>query len=92
MDRGKFEVTVAFKNEDTVNLRKAIEIAKNNAEYSEIKKGRITKNIASFDKSAVKEFFEFYNLVADSIIYILINGKKRPFTRELWLPLLRLYL
>ena len=92
MNGKNLDVTIAFRNDDNPNYAKALDIAKNIPTYREITTGKTTKHIVSFDKSSIKDLFELYNLSSDFIIYILINGKTRPFARELWLPMLWFYL
>ena len=92
MNNQKFELTIAFGDCDNPNFARALEIAKRNSHYLQVPGGNTKKHIIVYDKSNLKELFEFYNLASDFILYILINGKIRPFTRELWLPMLWFYL
>jgi hypothetical protein len=84
----KFEVTIAFTNNDKPEYQNAVEIAKRNPLYEEIPVGRLVKHVAVYDRNNLKEFFNLYDAASDFITYVLINGKTRPFMRELWLPLL----
>ena len=88
MSKHNFEVTIAFKEENKPKFQKALDFAKEKSNYQEVKRENFVKHIAVFDKSSIKNLFEFYDLASEFILYILINGRARPFTRELWLPLL----
>ena len=88
MSNNKFEIKIVFKNNYESSFSKILEIAKRCRMYSEIKIGETLNHVAIFDKSSLSDLAEFYSLASDSIIFILINGKIRPYTRELWLPML----
>jgi len=88
MEAKDIEITVAFTEDNAVNFDEILDFAKKNPSYKETRAGRATKYIIKFDKSTIEEFFSFYDLASNSILYILFDGKLRPFTRELWLPIL----
>ena len=92
MNEKKFEITIFFKDDNNPNFENALSLARKNPTYIEKKFGKGTaKHTVSFDLSNIRNFFELYDLSSEFIIDILINGKTRPFTRELWLPLLWFY-
>jgi len=88
MSDNKFDVSIAIKKLEHPNIKEALLIANQHSNIEESYVGNYTKIIATFDRDHHSELLKFCNLTSEFILYILINGKVRPFTRELWLPLL----
>jgi hypothetical protein len=83
-----FRVGVRFEAFEGPNYGRALELARTSPVYREDKEGRRTLHYAAFDSHAARTLARLYEIVGPiHTTEVLVDGKKVPYARELWLPL-----
>ena len=83
-----FSITIVFPRLDHPRFARALELARQSAEYRESGSGaafRFRARFRSSDAPALRELFEIVGGSDDTDV--LIDDRPVPFARELWLPL-----
>ena len=83
-----FSITVVFGRFDGPGYERAVEMARDSAEYREVGSGDQFRHRARFfskDALRLRELFELVS--ADKATEVLIDDRPIPYARELWLPL-----
>jgi hypothetical protein len=83
-----FSISLVFPPLDVPRFDRALEVAKQSAEFLEIGAGPSRRYRARFrpaDASKLREVFQIVG--ADDATEVLIDDRPVPFARELWLPL-----
>lgn len=84
-----FSITVVFAPMETPDFPRALELARNAAEFRETGSGALRRYRARFrtrDASRLRDLFEIVGQSHDT--EVLIDDRPVPYARELWLPLL----
>ena len=88
-----FSITLVFPRFEGADYARAVEIAKQSAEYREVGSGVAFRHRARFfpgDAMALRDLFELTSRFDST--EVLIDDRPIPYARELWLPLLWLLL
>lgn len=88
-DAGPFSVTVVFPPFDSPDYAKAVALARESAEYREVRHGATLLHRARYaaaDVRKLRQLWEFVEHLQDS--EVLVNDRPVPYARELWLPLI----
>ena len=85
---GPFSVTVVFATFDGPDFDRAVALARGSDEYRQVGDGASMRHRARFHSSHVEGLRDLWQLVGglDSSD-VLIDGRRLPYARELWLPL-----
>lgn len=84
----RFSITFVFPALDMPDFPRALELAREAAEFREMGRDESLRYRARFWSSDAKRLRELYQIVGRSgALEILIDEKPLPYTRELWLPL-----
>ena len=84
-----FSITIVFPPLDVPDFPRALEVARNSAEFRETGSGAALRYRARFwtrDASRLRDLFEIVGPSHDT--EVLIDDRPMPYARELWLPLL----
>jgi hypothetical protein len=84
-----FSITIVFPVLDVPEFPRALEVARNSAEFRETGSGPSLRYRARFwtrDASRLRDLFEIVGPSHDT--EVLIDDRPVPYARELWLPLL----
>jgi hypothetical protein len=83
-----FRVGVRFEKFEGPNYGRAMELARTSPVYSETQEGRRTLHYAAFDSHGARTLARLYEIVGPiHTTEVLVDGKRVPYARELWLPL-----
>ena len=83
-----FSITLVFPRFDGPEYARALELAKDAAEYREVGQGDRFRSRARFVPSDVLRLRDLFEIVGPvSGTEVLIDDRPLPFARELWLPL-----
>jgi hypothetical protein len=83
-----FSITLAFPALDVPDFARALELAKNSAEFRETGMGTSHRYRARFWSSDAARLRDLFQIVGPSdATDVLIDDRPVPFARELWLPL-----
>ncbi len=88
-----FSITLVFPRFEGADYARAVEIAKQSAEYREVGSGAAFRHRARFfpgDAMALRDLFELTSRFDST--EVLIDDRPIPYARELWLPLVWLLL
>lgn len=83
-----FSITLVFPRFEGADYARAVEIAKQSAEYREVGSGAAFRHRARFfpgDAMALRDLFELTSRFDST--EVLIDDRPIPYARELWLPL-----
>ena len=82
-------ITLVFEQNREDDLNEILHIAQNARFFSNTKDGSVTRYYATYLPEQANELFKLFEKVeTNHRLQILINGKIRPYARNLWLPLL----
>lgn len=85
---GPFSITVVFAQLAGADYARALELAKQSAEYKEIGRGADIRHRARFLPSDALKLRDLFEIVgSDDRTEVLIDDRPVPYARELWLPL-----
>jgi hypothetical protein len=83
-----FRMGIAFDAFEGPGYRRAIELARRSPAYHERERGGETRHEAAFEPAGAGTLRELFQLVGPRPgTDVLVDGKKAPYARELWLPL-----
>ncbi len=86
-------VVIRFKQEDSPYFQEALKWAQGWDRYWSKGEGKWKWHYVRFEKNQVKEMKEFFDIVQKvEEVEVLIEGKRIPYGRDLWLPLFWFYL
>jgi len=88
-----FRVGVAFDSFEGPNYPRALALARRSETYAESERGGALRHTASFaagEADLLRELYEIVGPIAGT--EVLVDGKKVPYARELWLPLFWIFL
>ncbi len=86
-------VVIRFRQEDSSHFKKALDWAKNWEKYWYEGEGKWKWHYLRFEKNQAKPMKEFFDIVQNvEEVEVLIEGKRIPYGRDLWLPLFWFYL
>ncbi|HEY3119051.1 MAG TPA: hypothetical protein VGL15_00385 [Vicinamibacteria bacterium] len=87
-----FRVGVVFDAFDGPSYPRAVELARRSPVYAETGSGADLRHQAAFDTAAAGVLRELFEIVGERPgTDVLVDGKKVPYARELWLPLFWLF-
>jgi hypothetical protein len=84
-----FSITLVFPRSESPTYPRALELARNAAEYREIGEGEALRHRARFypgDALKLRDLFEIVGAYEGS--EVLVDDRPVPYARELWLPLI----
>ena len=83
------KITLVFEKNDDQNFENTLVLAKKANFFSQQKMESGTKYYAAFLPEQANDLFELFSKIEENHrLKILMNGKIRPYSRTLWLPLL----
>ena len=83
-----FSITLVFPTLDQPDFRRALELARESAEYRETGSGANRRHRARFWSSDAVKLRDLFEIVGRSdATEVLIDDRPVPYARELWLPL-----
>jgi hypothetical protein len=83
-----FSISLVFPRLDVPDFARALEIARQSAEFREVGSGAAHRFRARFWSSDAQALWELFRIVGGSdATDVLIDDRPVPFARELWLPL-----
>jgi hypothetical protein len=72
---------------------RALEIARTSPVYREVREGTRLRHHAAFDASQAAAFRDLYHIVGQRPgTDVLVDNKKAPYAREIWIPLFFIHL
>lgn len=75
------------------NYPRALELAKRSPVYSEAQEGSLLRHRAEFESKDARILRDLYAIVGElQSTDVLVDGKKPPYGRELWLPLFWIFI
>jgi hypothetical protein len=87
-----FRIGIAFDAFEGEPYARAVELARRSPVYAETGAGADLRHQAAFETSAAGTLRELFELVGGRPgTDVLVDGKKVPYARELWLPLFWLF-
>jgi hypothetical protein len=88
-----FSITLVFPKFEGDNYARALEIARQSAEYREVGSGDEFRHRARFFSSDARQLHDLYALIdGQPDNEVLIDERPVPYARQLWLPLVWLLL
>jgi hypothetical protein len=88
-----FRMGVVFDAFGGPNYPRAVALAKRSPVYREVGAGSTLRHRAEFESGDATHMRELYDVVGPiSTTDVLVDGKRVPYSRELWLPLFWLFL
>jgi hypothetical protein len=88
----EFRITLVFGYKTSPDYARAVDLAKRNPHYTEEGSGEWVRHSATYTPAEVDELFALFNLVHEwEKTEVLVNHKRIPFARQLWLPLMWFY-
>ncbi len=92
-EKGEFFILFRFRPEISEAYEKTLREARKSPTYKEYGEGKWKTHEVRFEKSQVKELKNFFNSAENlEELEVLVQGKRIPYGRDLWLPLLWFYL
>jgi hypothetical protein len=86
--RHPFRMGISFERYQEPSYPDAVALARRSPVYRETQEDGILVHHAAFESSAASVLRELFQLVGERPgTEVLVNGKKAPYARELWLPL-----
>ena len=83
-----FRMGIAFDAFDGPGYARAVELARRSPMYHERTQGTGSKHEAAFETAGAGTLRELFQIVGQRPgTDVLVDGKKAPYARELWLPL-----
>ena len=83
-----FSISLVFPRSDSPDYTRAVELARNSAEYREVGEGHQFRHRARFfpgDALKLRDLFEIVGSFDGTDV--LVDDRPLPYARELWLPL-----
>jgi hypothetical protein len=83
-----FRMGIAFDAFDGPGYERAVELARRSPVYQESAQGEGVRHGAAFEAAGAGTLRELFQIVGQRPgTDVLVDGKKAPYARELWLPL-----
>jgi hypothetical protein len=91
--RRPFRMGIVFEAFEGADLALALELARRSPVYRESQEEGRVRHQAAFDASAAEAFRDLYQLVGHRPgTEVLVDGKRVPYAREIWMPLYFIHL
>jgi hypothetical protein len=88
-----FSITLVFPNLDDPDFPRALELARQSSDFREITAGNVARYRARFGVAEAARLIDVFAVVGRSNdIEILVDDQSVPYGRELWLPLVGLFM
>lgn len=88
-----FRIGVVFEAFEGPNYPRALELARRSPVYRETSLGGRLVHQAAFEAAAARVLRELYEIVGPITgTEVLVDGRKVPYAREIWLPLFWIFL
>lgn len=88
-----FRLGVIFDDFDGAGSARALDLARQSPVYREVRAGERRRHHAAFDASQAVAFRDLYAIVGSRPgTDVLVDDKKIPYAREIWIPLYLLHL
>jgi hypothetical protein len=88
-----FRMGIAFDAFEGEGAARALEIARTSPVYRETRDAGPLRHQAAFDATAAESFRDLYQIVGHRAgTDVLVDGKKVPYAREIWMPLYFIHL
>jgi len=88
-----FSITLVFPNLDDPDFPKALELARQSSEFHEVGAGPLARYRARFLAADAARLIDVFTVVSRSNdIEILVDDQDVPYGRELWIPLVGLFM
>lgn len=88
-----FRIGLAFDAFEGPEYARALELARRSPVYRETGAGESLRHYAAFEATAARTLHELFQIVAQRPgTDVLVDGRKVPYARELWLPLFWIFL
>ena len=88
-----FSITLVFPNLDDPDFPKALELARQSSHFDEIGAGPLARYRARFRAPEAARLLDVFAVVSRSNdIEILVDDQEVPYGRELWIPLVGLFM
>ena len=88
-----FSITLVFPNLDDPDFPKALELARQSSDFRQIAAGNVARYRARFRMAEAARLLDVFTVVGRSDdIEILVDDQPVPYGRELWLPLVGLFM
>jgi hypothetical protein len=88
-----FSITLVFPDLDDPDFPKALELARRCSDFRELTAGSTARYRARFGAANAAHLVDVFNIVSRSTdIEILVDDQAVPYGRELWLPLVALFM
>ncbi|HET7292889.1 MAG TPA: hypothetical protein VFM88_10725 [Vicinamibacteria bacterium] len=72
---------------------RAVELAKRSPVYAELREGSVLRHRAEFEPAEARVLRELYAIVGElRSTDVLVDGRRPPYGRELWLPLFWIFI
>ena len=92
MQLGPFRIELVFEQFDGPNYARALALARSSPVYREEREHDRLFHHAAFDWSGARDLVKLYEIVGPITgTEVLVDGKRVPYARELWLPLFWLF-
>jgi hypothetical protein len=87
-----FRIGVAFDAFEGPNYPRALELARRSPVYEETREGGVLRHYAAFEAKDARLLRDLYEIVGPITgTDVLVDKKKVPYARELWLPLFYIF-
>jgi len=88
-----FRLGVVFDEFAGPDFPRALAIARRSPVYREVTEGQRRRHHAAFDAAAAVDFRDLFHIVGkNASTDVLVDNKKVPYARELWIPLYFIHL
>jgi hypothetical protein len=88
-----FRMGLVFDAFEEASYPRALELARRSPVYKEVQEGSRARHHAAFDAGAAEVFRDLFQLVGHRPgTEVLVDNKKVPYARELWMPLYFIHL
>ncbi len=75
------------------NYARALELARRSPVYRELREGSVLRHRAEFETKDARTLRDLYAIVGElQSTDVLVDGRKPPYGRELWLPLFWIFI
>lgn len=75
------------------NYPRALELARRSKVFRDVREGAELRHYAAFDADEARSFHDLYQIIGPiHTTEVLVDGRRVPYARELWLPLYWIFL
>jgi len=83
-----FRMGISFESFEGSGYPEAVALARQSSVYRETSEASVLVHHAAFEAAGARVLRELFHLVGERRgTEVLVNGKKAPYAREIWLPL-----